>query len=142
MLSLTRKDGSLLLAANAGDKLAGFQPKQDSIPPKNSYYKNFSKKLSNHLTSHHLCAIISKSPDKALRFSGTQTNGSLAQLGEHLPYKQRVIGSSPIVSTTLQPPAGAYGPVVQLVRTLACHARGRRFEPDPGRHSFFDIEWK
>ena len=26
-----------------------------------------------------------------------------------------------------------YGPVVQLVRTLACHARGRRFEPDPGR---------
>ena len=27
-----------------------------------------------------------------------------------------------------------YGPVVQLVRTLACHARGRQFEPDPGRH--------
>ncbi len=26
------------------------------------------------------------------------------------------------------------GPVVQLVRTLACHARGRRFEPVPGRH--------
>ena len=25
--------------------------------------------------------------------------GSIAQLGEHLPYKQRVIGSSPIVST-------------------------------------------
>ena len=29
-----------------------------------------------------------------------------------------------------------YGPVVQLVRTLACHARGRRFEPVPGRHFF------
>ena len=28
-----------------------------------------------------------------------------------------------------------FGPVVQLVRTLACHARGRRFEPVPGRHS-------
>ena len=27
--------------------------------------------------------------------------GSIAQLGEHLPYKQRVIGSSPIVPTTL-----------------------------------------
>ncbi len=27
-----------------------------------------------------------------------------------------------------------YGPVVQLVRTPACHAGGRRFEPDPGRH--------
>ncbi len=26
------------------------------------------------------------------------------------------------------------GLVVQLVRTLACHARGRRFEPVPGRH--------
>ena len=28
-------------------------------------------------------------------------NGSIAQLGEHLPYKQRVIGSSPIVPTTV-----------------------------------------
>ena len=54
--------------------------------------------------------------------------GVLAQLGEHLPYKQRVIGSSPIATTMF------YGLVVQLVRTLACHARGRRFEPVPGRH--------
>ena len=53
--------------------------------------------------------------------------GSIAQLGEHLPYKQRVIGSSPIVPTIS-------GPVVQLVRTLACHARGRGFESHPGRH--------
>ena len=53
--------------------------------------------------------------------------GRLAQLGEHLPYKQEVIGSSPIATTI-------YGLVVQLVRTLACHARGRRFEPDSGRH--------
>ena len=28
-----------------------------------------------------------------------RSNGGLAQLGEHLPYKQRVIGSSPIVPT-------------------------------------------
>ena len=28
---------------------------------------------------------------------------------------------------------GRFGPVVQLVRTLACHARGREFEPHPGR---------
>ena len=27
------------------------------------------------------------------------TNGSLAQLGEHLPYKQRVTGSIPVAST-------------------------------------------
>ena len=32
-----------------------------------------------------------------------------------------------------------YGPVVQLVRTLACHARGRRFEPVPGRHFFASV---
>ena len=56
--------------------------------------------------------------------------GSLAQLGEHLPYKQRVTGSSPVTSTT-------DGPVVQLVRTPACHAGGRRFEPVPGRHLCF-----
>ena len=31
-----------------------------------------------------------------------------------------------------------YGPVVQLVRTLACHARGRGFEPHPGRHCLSD----
>ena len=48
-------------------------------------------------------------------------------MGEHLPYKQRVIGSSPIVSTMV-------GLVAQLVRALACHARGRGFEPHPGRH--------
>ena len=29
------------------------------------------------------------------------------------------------------------GPVVQLVRTLACHARGREFEPHPGRHFLY-----
>ena len=30
---------------------------------------------------------------------GTTKNGRIAQLGEHLPYKQGVIGSSPIVTT-------------------------------------------
>ena len=29
-----------------------------------------------------------------------------------------------------------YGPVVQLVRTLACHARGQGFESPSGRHFF------
>ena len=29
----------------------------------------------------------------------TQVDGRLAQLGEHLPYKQGVIGSSPIATT-------------------------------------------
>ena len=53
-------------------------------------------------------------------------NGSIAQLGEHLPYKQGVTGSSPVVPTK-------FGPVVQLVRMLACHARGQGFEPPSGR---------
>ena len=57
-------------------------------------------------------------------------DGSIAQLGEHLPYKQRVIGSSPIVPTIF------FGPVVQLVRTLACHARGQGFESPSGRHFY------
>ena len=88
--------------------------------------------------------------------------GSIAQLGEHLPYKQRVIGSSPIVSTisadgniglrtvyinksctiaVIKNQSDAhvsdYGPVVQLVRTLACHARGQGFESPSGRHLLF-----
>ncbi len=29
------------------------------------------------------------------------TLGSIAQLGEHLPYKQRVTGSSPVVPTIM-----------------------------------------
>ena len=34
-------------------------------------------------------------------------------------------------------PRTHYGPLVQLVRTLACHARGRGFESHPGRQSCF-----
>ena len=62
--------------------------------------------------------------------------GSIAQLGEHLPYKQRVTGSSPVVPTISEAVTLRMinGPVVQLVRTPACHAGGRRFEPVPGRH--------
>ena len=36
-----------------------------------------------------------RSRDKQLR-SETRFDGILAQLGEHLPYKQRVTGSSPV----------------------------------------------
>ena len=59
--------------------------------------------------------------------AATIIKGRLAQLGEHLPYKQGVIGSIPIAPTTIN------GPVVQMVRMPACHAGGRRFDPDPDR---------
>ena len=49
-------------------------------------------------------------------------------MGEHLPYKQRVTGSSPVVPTN--------GPVVQLVRTPPCHGGGQGFESPSGRHFF------
>ena len=62
-----------------------------------------------------------------------QLCGRLAQLGEHLPYKQRVIGSSPITPTIC-------GLVVQLVRMPACHAGGRRFEPVPDRHFLLKVQ--
>ena len=60
--------------------------------------------------------------------------GSIAQLGEHLPYKQRVTGSNPVVPTT-------FGPVAQLVRVPPCHGGGRRFESVLGRHVFFSLAW-
>ena len=36
--------------------------------------------------------------DKTVKLRTVQ-RGSIAQLGEHLPYKQRVTGSSPVVPT-------------------------------------------
>ena len=38
-----------------------------------------------------------------------RTNGRLAQLGEHLPYKQGVIGSSPIATTMFLRPGSSVG---------------------------------
>ena len=60
--------------------------------------------------------------------------GTIAQLGEHLPYKQGVTGSSPVGPTIKIYKCGL---VVQLVRMPACHAGGRGFEPLPGRHKYF-----
>ena len=73
-----------------------------------------------------------------MRFRG------IAQLVEQRSPKPRAEGSNPSapaikVFTTsvvcdILTQSSHNGPVVQLVRTLACHARGRRFEPVPGRH--------
>jgi hypothetical protein len=86
--------------------------------------------------------------------------GGLAQLGEHLPYKQRVGGSIPSASTiTIRmiivagwsspvarrahnpkvagsnpAPATKYGAVVKLEFTPVCHTGGRGFESRQLRH--------
>ena len=39
------------------------------------------------------------SDDRKMEKSKTQLNGGVAQLGEHLPCKQGVMGSNPIIST-------------------------------------------
>ena len=106
----------------------------------------FSADLA-HLVERDLAKVEVAGSSPVLR-----SNGGLAQLGEHLPYKQRVIGSSPIPPTkskigdfrfellTLNyfffpySLCSSHGPVVQLVRTPACHAGGRGFEPHPDRH--------
>ncbi len=60
------------------------------------------KKRKKLLTFEKKWCIIYKSLVNINVKNGTNAArilGSIAQLGEHLPYKQRVIGSSPIVPT-------------------------------------------
>ena len=47
--------------------------------------------------------------------------------------QKRLTKASVYVIIIKQSDTAVYGPVVQLVRTLACHARGRRFDPVPDR---------
>ena len=51
--------------------------------------------------------------------------GSIAQLGEHLPYKQGVTGSSPVVPI--------HGEIAQLARARGSYPRCRGFE-SPSRY--------
>ena len=50
---------------------------------------------------------------------GKQYNGVLAQLGEHLPYKQRVTGSSPVGPISDGFPSGQRGQTVNLLAMLS-----------------------
>ena len=54
-----------------------------------------------HLVERDLAKVEVAGSSPVIRsiFFGNSENGSLAQLGEHLPYKQRVTGSSPVAST-------------------------------------------
>ena len=50
-------------------------------------------------------------------------HGNLAQLGEHLPYKQRVTGSSPVGPILLKD-INQYGEVAQLARASGSYPGG------------------
>ena len=63
--------------------------------------------------------IIIKSVDET---NGTK-HGILAQLGEHLPYKQRVTGSSPVGPILLKVSI-KYGEVAQLARASGSYPGG------------------
>ena len=60
-----------------------------------------------------------------VRISFPLLNGILAQLGEHLPYKQRVIGSSPIGPIFIQI---VYGGIAQLARAHGSYPWCQEFE--------------
>ena len=83
------------------------------------------KRTKENQNKKSLKSLLTKSTFMVYTKSCASADGSIAQLGEHLPYKQGVTGSSPVVPTI--------GPVVQLVRMPACHAGGQGFEPPPDR---------
>ena len=58
-------------------------------------YKQMEYAAVAHLVERHLAKVEVASSSLV----GRSICGSLAQLGEHLPYKQRVSGSSPLTST-------------------------------------------
>jgi hypothetical protein len=72
--------------------------------------------------------------------------GELARAGNSYPCKylkfRAIIGYKPVVEgsnsalPTVQYPVVKTGDVVQLVRTLPCHGRGRGFESRRPRHPF------
>ncbi len=85
------------------------------------FFKFFSKKV---LTNSYFPVYNSRAVD------GKQTKqapaaatdyGILAQLGEHLPYKQRVIGSSPIGPILLRKSKKKYGEIAQLARAYGSY---------------------
>ena len=65
----------------------------------------FKKRIDQQKTFLIFFKFFLKKHEKTLAFllwmwySIKAFDGSLAQLGEHLPYKQRVTGSSPVTST-------------------------------------------
>ena len=69
-----------------------------------------------------MCAII--------HFVAKSTHGGLAQLGEHLPYKQRVTGSSPVVPTNKKERLSTKTNVLFLKRCVPQAERDAHFVRD------------
>ena len=71
-------------------------------------YNNRRRREQHPGTPHGVCGRSSSGRAPPCQGGGSEFEprrplhlcGSLAQLGEHLPYKQRVSGSSPLTSTT------------------------------------------
>ena len=59
-----------------------------------------------------------------LRNRSELENGGIAQLGEHLPYKQRVTGSIPVVPTIMRKREVARPPADSLNKLLQMSALG------------------
>ncbi len=95
------------------------------------------------MTNKKLCDIITSLSERQ-----RQSFGGLAQLGEHLPYKQRVTGSSPVPPTIKKPIARAIGffndvclaanDVVSLMMTLTLMMCG--FATFYGKHRIIASE--
>ena len=61
--------------------------------------KIFPKKVLTFFLSHSIIIYVVRTATNESLLK--RQNGSLAQLGEHLPYKQRVTGSSPVTPTNM-----------------------------------------
>ena len=64
-------------------------------------------------------------------------SGILAQLGEHLPYKQRVTGSSPVTPMFFV----KYGGVAQLARACGSYPQCRGFKSLLRYFLFHMVRW-
>ena len=80
--------------------------------------------------------VVGSTPTGGTTHRIAMSSAALAHPVERHLAKVEVASSSLVGrSITEQQKLLQYGPVAQLVRAPACHAGGRRFEPDPGRSS-------
>ncbi len=68
---------------------------------KNKNQKNFQKRVdkSENTVYNNTCSRDTPETKHRTVTKAKAFDGGIAQLGEHLPYKQRVTGSSPVVPT-------------------------------------------